>query len=299
MLKLYNNKAKLYQWDLNQKLVVDNEAVKEIHFSNATTSGALVCEVYALDGLRVADIPNILLQSAFDIKAFGFCGECVRTSASFEVVARAKPQDYTYTETEIKRYEDLEARIAELEASGGGGGGIPQMIAKTGDNFSNPTKTRVIIEPKTGYCSGQLQMTVESYDEYGTGEWFEDYTTTFYNTYDNPDLDLKYAYDLEEWDKLQICENIGAITTEDLVDVYEEIVRVEKNLSSLTEDVSNLDGRLTTLDDSFDAHILEYTHDYDYFSGEINGLKEEMGNVEEVLNTIKAHQETYINGGAN
>lgn len=105
-----DNKKQLYQWDLNQKIVVENELVKEVHFSNPTT-GALV--VIVEDGM--ANIPNILLQEAFDIKAFGYCGECVRETLTINVIARAKPEDYVYTETELKTWEEYGKQIEELE----------------------------------------------------------------------------------------------------------------------------------------------------------------------------------------
>lgn len=111
---LHENKETLYQWEVNQKLIVENELVKEVHFSNATTPKALVVEV--VEGM--AEIPNILLQSNFDIKAFGYCGQSVRESYVINVIARAKPEDYVYTETEVKSYEALEERVTALEEGG-------------------------------------------------------------------------------------------------------------------------------------------------------------------------------------
>lgn len=111
MIKILDDKTHFHQWDINQKLIVDNKDIKELHYSNATIGKALVVSV--IDG--IADVPNILLQNAFDIKVYGFCGECVRDTAVFNVISRAKPEDYVYTETEIKRYETLEADIEELK----------------------------------------------------------------------------------------------------------------------------------------------------------------------------------------
>ena len=113
MLRLYG-KEKLYQWDTNQKVEVLNKLVKEVHFSNIATPKALVVEV--VDGF--AEVPNILLTQGWDIKAWGYCGECTRVSATFEVIERQKPEDYVYEETEVRRYEDLEKRIEKLEQGG-------------------------------------------------------------------------------------------------------------------------------------------------------------------------------------
>lgn len=113
MLAIYDGKTQFYQWDSNQKLIVENTLVKEVHFTNAVLAEALVCKVYVDKGLTLVDVPNVLLQHAFDIKAFGFSGECVTDTATFTVIARAKPEDYTYTETEVYNFERLEERVTE------------------------------------------------------------------------------------------------------------------------------------------------------------------------------------------
>ena len=120
MFKIYGYRDKLWQWDLNQKLVIDNDKVNEVHFCNGTDTCALVCEVYELDGVRVVNVPNIILQSDFNINAFAFVtdndGCYTEYKQVFKVMPRSKPADYVYTETEVKRYEDFEERLARLEA---------------------------------------------------------------------------------------------------------------------------------------------------------------------------------------
>lgn len=106
---LQDNKETLYQWEINQKVIVENEFVKEVHFSNATTPKALVVDVK--DGM--ADVPNILLQTDFDIKAFGYCGQSVRECFVINVIGRAKPDDYVYTETEVRSWEELANKVEE------------------------------------------------------------------------------------------------------------------------------------------------------------------------------------------
>jgi hypothetical protein len=113
MIYIYDGRDKFYQWDINQKLVIDNPDVNEVNFSTAAHSQALVCEIYELDGKRVVDVPNILLTNSWDINVYAKCDLCVRETAKFEVMERAKPDDYVYTETEIKKWEDLEARVNE------------------------------------------------------------------------------------------------------------------------------------------------------------------------------------------
>lgn len=115
MFLIEGGRLGFYQWDLDQRLIVNHDNVVEVHFSLPSSDSALVCVVYEDGGERYADIPNILLQQAGTLNVYGFCGECVRVAASYRVQARAKPDDYVYTETEVKRYEDLAARIQALE----------------------------------------------------------------------------------------------------------------------------------------------------------------------------------------
>ena len=115
MLRIENGRTKFYQWDTDQRLIVEHDNVLDVHFSNAVTSPALVCEVYEENGERYVNVPNILLQQPWAIQAYGCCEINVRTEAAFEVVRRERPADYVYTETEIKKYSDLDERIKALE----------------------------------------------------------------------------------------------------------------------------------------------------------------------------------------
>ena len=128
-MKIEGGRLSFYQWDINQRLLIDNEEIEEVHFSNAYSANALVCEVYVENGSRLVNVPNILLQADLTIKAYGCCNECVREEESYLVMPREKPEDYVYTETEVKRYEDLEARIEKLEKSGA----VSSVNGKTGE----------------------------------------------------------------------------------------------------------------------------------------------------------------------
>lgn len=121
MFKIYDyGRSDFYQWDLNQKLIVEDPNVTEVHFCNKTDDCSLVVEVYDLDGVRVADVPNVILQSDWIIRAYAYCSDHTLVEERFKVNARTKPADYVYTETEVKTYEALENRIEAIENSGGG-----------------------------------------------------------------------------------------------------------------------------------------------------------------------------------
>ena len=116
MLKIFNDRECFYQWDLDQKLIVNDDSVTEIHFCNKTDDCALVCRVYEQDGARLVDVPNILLQSDLRFKAYAYCNNCYTKQCEvFKVIARSKPADYVYTKTEVWNAEK-EVRQAMEEA---------------------------------------------------------------------------------------------------------------------------------------------------------------------------------------
>lgn len=118
MFKIYDGRDAFYQWDLNRKLIVEDKSIKEVHFCNRTSDCSLITEVYELEGLYVADVPNILLQDNWDIKVYAYDSEYTKHCETYDVIARTRPDDYVYTETEQRKWEHLEARIDEIEQNG-------------------------------------------------------------------------------------------------------------------------------------------------------------------------------------
>lgn len=118
MFRIYDGREAFYQWDIDRKLIVKDETVKEVHFCNKTDECSLVCEVYEEDGLRVANVPNVLLQTTWRINVYAYDEKYTKYSARFEVIPRTKPEDYIYTEEELKEWEELEERVAALEEGG-------------------------------------------------------------------------------------------------------------------------------------------------------------------------------------
>ena len=114
MFRIADGREHFYQWDLDRQVIVDDPSIAEVHFCNRTEDVSLVVEV--VDGL--ANVPNILLQSSFDMRVFAYDGKATRYDAVFKVKAKTKPSDYVYTETEIKSYEYLENKIREIEEQG-------------------------------------------------------------------------------------------------------------------------------------------------------------------------------------
>ena len=117
MFKIYDGREHFWQWDLNQKLIVEDPTVNEVHFCNRADRDSLPIEVYEENGLRLANVPNILLQEDLKIKVYAYSVDHTKHEAWFYVTTKSKPADYVYTETEVKRWEDLEQDIAEVVKS--------------------------------------------------------------------------------------------------------------------------------------------------------------------------------------
>lgn len=101
MFKLFDGRDSFYQWDLDRKLIVYDPMITEVHLCKAGDENALVVEVYEESGLRLANVPNILLQTNLPIRVYGyFDNHFTRSCEVFEVIARPKPADYPYVEPE-------------------------------------------------------------------------------------------------------------------------------------------------------------------------------------------------------
>ena len=111
MFQIENGREHFFQWDANQRLIVNDPSISEVHFYNGTEDNALVCEVYEKDNRRVVNVPNILLIDSWVIHAYAYLNDYTKVEERFKVFARAKPANYVYTETEVLNYNTLADRI--------------------------------------------------------------------------------------------------------------------------------------------------------------------------------------------
>lgn len=118
-MKRANGWRYFYQWELNQQIIVECDCT-QVHYDNGTRSEAVCCEVKEIEGQRVADVPNDLLQTAADLHVYAWDSAkgCVTAHQVFSVEARAKPADYLYTPTEVASVSVMVAALkAELVQS--------------------------------------------------------------------------------------------------------------------------------------------------------------------------------------
>ena len=116
-VRIFNNRNILYQYDKDQKLIVDDEEIVELHLTNTTLENALCIKCRDENGVKVCDIPNSLLEQSGILTAYAYCkndGEYTKAYYSFNVSARKKSDDYV-EEEDAPRWSDLDKRIEELE----------------------------------------------------------------------------------------------------------------------------------------------------------------------------------------
>lgn len=126
--------TELWQWDTEQYLRVP-DGVTEVHYN---TCGRCVIAVGVSENL--AKIPDELLQVCRNITGWTYDGD--ETCAQFVIRLRhrAKPPGYIYTPTEIKSWENLEARVTTLEE-----GGIPDLQLGHALEYDSENRLSVIV----------------------------------------------------------------------------------------------------------------------------------------------------------
>ena len=115
IFKIADGREYFYQWDIDRQIIVSDSTIKEVHFCNRTDDCSLVVPVE--DG--IANVPNLILQSSYNVRVFGYDGKATLHEETFEVKARTRPADYVYTEEDeytIEAY--IERAVEEAKATG-------------------------------------------------------------------------------------------------------------------------------------------------------------------------------------
>ena len=115
MFKIYDGREQFYQWDIDRKLIVEDSAITQVHFCNRTDDCSLVCETFVEDGITLVNVPNILLQTDWRIRAYAYDSNYTKFEKCFDVVARTKPSDYVYTETEVLNFDVIMKRLDDID----------------------------------------------------------------------------------------------------------------------------------------------------------------------------------------
>ena len=115
----------LYQWELGRKISIsahEHTVINRVEFSTASYAETLMATPREEDGVIVADVPNVLLQSGdyIYVHLSHKDEDLLETTAVsiLPVIKRPKPADYVYTETDVLTYSSLDKRLKELEGEG-------------------------------------------------------------------------------------------------------------------------------------------------------------------------------------
>lgn len=238
MFSIYDGRAQFYQWDIDRRLIVDDKSISEVHFCNRTDECSLVCEVYDLDGKRVVNVPNVILQQDWRINVYAYDENYTKHCEVFDVVRRSKPADYIYTETEVKNYDDLVERIAQIEENGISDEAVESAIEK----YLDENDIRVDL---TGYATEKyVDDAIAAIPEVDLSDYAKKneipstsglatvkYVDQKFNSIEIPEVDLTgYATEKFVTDKIQEAQLSGGDV--DLSDYYTKS-QVDKKIEDI------------------------------------------------------------------
>lgn len=110
IFKIYDGRTNFWQWDTNQKLIVLDETITEVHFSNRDMNHSIPKQVYEKDGQRVCNVPDIILQLPCNLVVYACVNDATVKSVKFAVVKRPIPDNYIMEQT-----EDIEEKLNQID----------------------------------------------------------------------------------------------------------------------------------------------------------------------------------------
>lgn len=117
IFEIYDGRTSFWQWDTGQKLVVLNDDVDQVHFSNRTINYAIIKEVYKEGNVRMCNIPDEILSHSANMVAYAYVvtddGNNTLCATTFSVRSRPIPEDYTYEETD--RFKNIVDKVESIE----------------------------------------------------------------------------------------------------------------------------------------------------------------------------------------
>lgn len=119
IFKIHDGRTNFWQWDTKQKLIVLDERITEVRFSNRNMEHSKRRPVYTdKDGVRICNVPDILLQLPKNLIAYACIknddGSCSTVKAvKFAVHQQPIPTDYICEQDAV--IEDILMRLELLE----------------------------------------------------------------------------------------------------------------------------------------------------------------------------------------
>lgn len=127
IFKIYDGRTSFWQWDTRQKLIVLDDRITEVRFSNRNMEHSKRRPVYTdNDGVRICNVPDVLLQLPKNLVAYACIkqddGTCSTVKAvKFAVARQPIPADYVceqdaVIENILAKIEMLESMLKEVES---------------------------------------------------------------------------------------------------------------------------------------------------------------------------------------
>lgn len=120
IFKIFDGRTNFWQWDTKQKLIVLDDSITEVRFSNRDMEHSKRRPVYTdKDGIRICNVPDILLQLPKNLIAYACIkeedGSCRTVKAvKFAVYRQPIPTDYICEQDAV--VEDILIRLELLES---------------------------------------------------------------------------------------------------------------------------------------------------------------------------------------
>ena len=118
LFKIYDGRNYFWQWDVDQKLIVLDDTVDEVYFSNRDMVHAIVKEVCTdKDGLRVCNVPDALLTLPKNLVASAQIvdDDGISRLRSVKFAVRQRPIPIDYVASEDFQYSDFTERLEIIE----------------------------------------------------------------------------------------------------------------------------------------------------------------------------------------
>lgn len=110
IFKIYDGRTNFWQWDTNQKLIVLDENITEVHFSNRDMNHSIPKQVYEKEGVRMCDVPDNILQLPFNLIAYACVNGTTVKSVKFAVTKRPIPDNYV-----TEQSEDIQDKFTQID----------------------------------------------------------------------------------------------------------------------------------------------------------------------------------------
>jgi len=111
IFKIYDGRTNFWQWDTRQKLIVLDESIDEVHFSNRNMTHSIKKDVYVdNDGIRICNVPSDLLKLPRNLVVYAYTNGATVKSVKFAVVKRPMPSDYISDQN-----EEIEEKFTQID----------------------------------------------------------------------------------------------------------------------------------------------------------------------------------------